>query len=133
MQQLQGHLIIIEPDKLLGGTYGRALEHAGYSVRVVHSAADAVSAADAKRPDLVILELQLAANDGIEFLHEFRSYPDWQDIPVIVQSSMTPEQLEPVRAALQSQLGVRLFLYKTTTTLSQLRRVVRETLQDDVA
>jgi CheY-like chemotaxis protein len=129
MQQPSAHIIIVEPDKLLARTYAGALEHADYSVQIAHGAADAVSAADAKRPDLVVLELQLATNDGIEFLHEFRSYPDWQDIPVIVQSSLTPERLEPVRVALQTQLGVRLFLYKTTTTLGQLARAVDETLQ----
>lgn len=123
------HVLIIEPDKLLAQTYRRALEHAGCSVAVAHGAQDGVQASDIQKPDVVVLELQLAAHDGIEFLHEFRSYAEWRAVPVIVQSSIPPEALEPFVLALKRDLGVVELLYKTTASLRLLVRAVREALK----
>jgi len=38
----------------------------------------------AGRPDVIILDLMMPKMDGFEFLHELRSRPEWQDIPVVV-------------------------------------------------
>ena len=32
------------------------------------------------KPAIVMLELQLVEHSGIEFLYEFRSYPEWQRV-----------------------------------------------------
>jgi CheY-like chemotaxis protein len=118
------HVLLIEPDTILASTYRQALQHAGHTVACVHTAQDAVYEADNSKPDVVVLELQLAAHDGIEFLHEFRSYPEWQRTPVIVNSAMHPAMLAPVRQALEYDLGVTTCLYKPQTTLQQLLRAI---------
>jgi len=113
------HVLCIEPDRVLARTYTQALQHAGYTTAYAATAQDAVDAADTKRPDLVVLELQMTGHDGIEFLHEFRSYPEWRDIPVIVNTNLTPAALEPVKPALV-ELGIGACLYKPYATLQQL-------------
>ena len=120
------HVLIIEPNTVLAQTYTQALTYAGYAATAVHGAQDAVHAADQQRPDVVILELQLAEHSGIEFLHEFRSYADWQDIPVIVHTLIPPTRLAAVQRALTKELGVCAVLYKPRTTLQHLLRQVRE-------
>lgn len=123
------HVLIIEPDKLLARTYGQVLEQAGFSVAVAYEAEQAIVSADVTRPDVVVLELHLAMHDGIEFLHEFRSYSDWRGVPVILQTSMPPHEIEPFKEALSNDLGVVAFLYKSGTTLKKLVRTVRETVE----
>jgi CheY-like chemotaxis protein len=114
------NVLLIEPDTALARTYVQALQHVGHVVAHASSAQEAVSAADQTMPDVVVLELRMAVHDGIEFLHEFRSYPEWQGIPVIVNSHINPITMEPVRAALRDDLGVVATLYKPRTTLQKL-------------
>jgi DNA-binding response OmpR family regulator len=120
------HVLLLEPNTLLAQTYRSALTHAGFSVAHALGAQGAVDAADKQLPDVVIVELQLPAHSGVEFLHEFRSYPEWQHVPVIVHSVLPPMQLAGAEESLRRDLGVRAILYKPRTSLEQLLRVVRE-------
>ena len=106
--------------------YGVALQRAGHVITEVHSALDAIQAADDSKPDLVLLELQLASHDGIEFLHEFRSYPEWQQVPVVVISNLSPSALASAQAVLQRDMGVVRCLYKPRVTLQKLLKIVAE-------
>lgn len=114
-------VLLIEPDKVLAGIYTEALTKAGYSVDRHVGAEEAISAVDAHRPDVVILELQLARHNGVEFLYEFRSYPEWASIPVVVLSQVPDPAFN---AKLQAQLGVVAYHYKPRTTLQDLLRTL---------
>ncbi len=120
------NILLIEPDRRLTETYRRALEAAGHAVTTANGAQAAIMAADAAKPDLVILELQLIEHSGIEFLYEFRSYLDWQAIPVIIQSQVPPGEFNDNRQLLAQELGVKAYLYKPHTTLRQLLAQVDE-------
>jgi CheY-like chemotaxis protein len=114
------YVLLVEPNKVLARTYIRALEHAGYGVGHATGAQEAVDVADGHMPDIIVLELQLGARDGIEFLHEFRSYPEWQHIPVILHTQVTPAAITRYQAVLAKDLGVVASLYKPQTTLAKL-------------
>ena len=120
------HILLIEPNTLLARTYTEALEHAGHTVAHAAGAQAAVDAADSQTPDVVILELQLPQHSGIEFLHEFRSYGEWQHIPVIAHTMTSSTALTEAAPTLQRDLGVRVILYKPQTTLHDLVRAARE-------
>jgi DNA-binding response OmpR family regulator len=117
-------ILLIEPDRVLAESYVLSLMHAGHEVQAAGSAQAAVMSADAIRPDLVILELQLVEHSGIEFLYEFRSYSDWQDVPVIIQSQVPPAEFADSWHLLQTELGVCEYLYKPRTSLLQLLKTV---------
>ncbi|HEY5442044.1 MAG TPA: response regulator [Candidatus Saccharimonadales bacterium] len=113
-------ILLIEPDRRLGETYTQALTADGHQVVTVPGAQAAITAADAARPDIVIIELQLVEHSGIEFLYEFRSYIDWQTIPVIIHSQVPPAEFSDSRQLLETELGVHTYLYKPRTSLRQL-------------
>jgi DNA-binding response OmpR family regulator len=119
------NILLIEPDKKLGGIYQRGLEAAGFSVRWAAHAQDAVHAADDVKPDLIVLELQLASHNGIEFLYEFRSYPEWKEIPVILLTLVPPASLQ-ITADMMETFGIVRCLYKPATNLKQLLYAVEE-------
>lgn len=121
-------VLLVEPDVVLGEIFAKALEAKGYVVERVAGAQEAVIAADDNRPDLVICELQLVGHSGIEFLYEFRSYADWQDIPVIVLSTVPPLEFNGSRIGLKEQLGVETYLYKPATSIAEMLRVVGEAI-----
>lgn len=113
-------ILLIEPDRLLAESYVQALQHDGHEVNAASSAQAAIMAADATPPDIVVLELQLVGHSGIEFLYEFRSYTDWQKVPVIIQTHVPPHEFTDSWQILQDELGVEDYLYKPRTSLSQL-------------
>ncbi len=111
---------------MLSQTYGLALRQAGYGVACAYAAQDAIQSADDQKPNLVVLELQLADHDGLEFLYEFRSYAEWQQIPAIVLSNLPPPALAAIEKVLYQDLGVKRCLYKPRTTLDQLIKAIAE-------
>ena len=119
-------ILLIEPDTLLAQTYSKALKHSGHRVQVSATAQQAVHQADEHMPELVILELQLVSHSGIEFLYELRSYPEWQDIPVLVLSHVPPTEFVDSWNLLQNELGVKKYLYKPRTSLAKLLNSVNE-------
>jgi DNA-binding response OmpR family regulator len=120
---MNGRILLIEPNTRLAYIYSEGLKQSGYSVAVSSDAQAAILMADEQRPDAVVLELQLAAHNGIEFLYEFRSYAEWQAVPVILLTLTPPHALRISRATMQ-QLGIVDCLYKPTTTLRQLHYAV---------
>jgi DNA-binding response OmpR family regulator len=123
------HILLLEPNTLLAKSYTQAFQLAGHTVGHATGAQAAVDVADKQTPDVVVVELQLPQHTGLEFLHEFRSYPEWQDVPVVVHSMLPPSQSAAVANVLRRDLGVRIMLYKPRTTLQQLLRAVREAVE----
>lgn len=116
------HILLIEPDRLLARVYAEYLELSGYTVSRTTTAQTAITAADAMRPDLVIMELQLPRHSGAAFLYELRSYADWQDIPVVIHSGLQPARIAEYRRPLQ-ELAASEYLYKPQTSLQKLSAI----------
>jgi DNA-binding response OmpR family regulator len=119
------NILLIEPDRVLAKTYATALKAAGHKVKQAFTAQGGIHQADLQRPDVVILELQLVSHSGIEFLYEFRSYEDWQTVPVIIHSAVPPAEFATNRQLLQTHLGVSDYYYKPRTTLAALQAAVQ--------
>lgn len=117
-------ILLVEPDRVLAKTYAETLIAAGYHVVAAATAQSAIQAADALQPDLVILELQLVEHSGIEFLYEFRSYVDWQKVPVLINSHVPPAEFNDAAEQMRTELGVSDYLYKPHTNLRQLLAAV---------
>lgn len=118
------HVLLVEPDLVLGRLYSQALERSGYEVSYVADAQSAINAADTKYPHVVVLEMQLALHSGAAFLYEFRSYIDWLDVPVVLHTLIPENRLRPYQRAL-AELGVSDVLYKPETSLQSLLSVIR--------
>ena len=118
-------VLLVEPDALQARLCVAALERAGHTVVRAAGAQSAVQAADEHTPDAVVLELQLPGLNGVEFLYEFRSYPEWLHVPVVLYTFVPPQELA-FAAALQGELGVQRVLYKPVTALADLCAAVQQ-------
>lgn len=121
------HILLLEPDPTLADVYAEALRLRHHTVAIATTAQQAIFEADTVKPDLVILELQLAAHSGIEFLYEFRSYVDWQAVPAIIVSHV-PEVEFKLSQGLLKRLGVVAYHYKPRTNLQVLLHAVENTV-----
>lgn len=121
-------ILFIEPNTVLADVYGRFFRDLNYDVSHATTAQSAIHAADTNRPDLVVLELQLVEHNGVAFLHEFRSYAEWQGVPVIINTVVAPNRLAVVEQPLRRDMGVVACFYKPQTSLQQLRQGVEQQL-----
>ena len=119
------NIILLEPDKVLADTYRQALQSAGHRVTMCASAQAAIFAADETKPEVIIMELQLVGHSGIEFLYEFRSYDDWQKVPVIILTNVPAGEFSTSWELLRHELGVTAYHYKPVTSLQILLRSVQ--------
>lgn len=115
------HILLLEPDYQFGQIYRQSLELAGHTVDWSQTAQRAIHAADKSSPDMVVMELQIAGHNGVEFLYEFKSYIDWQTTPVIIHSMVLPD-VAGISSAQRSQLSIVDYLYKPLTTLAMLNK-----------
>lgn len=121
-------ILFIEPDKQLATSYGAGLEAAGHTVTYARDAQSGVHKADDCTPEIVIVSLEMARHNGIEFLYEFRSYGEWQDVPAILCTSLpTPELLRD--GVMQTQLKIDTVLVRSQTSVADLVRAVARTAQ----
>lgn len=121
------NILLIEPDTVLGRTYKKALEEMNHEVTWCQDAQSAINAVDTQLPDVIVAELQMAAHNGVEFLYELRSYPEWQNVPIIVNSQVPINEMG-VNKELLKKLGVVIYSYKPFTKLSGLLNSVNQTL-----
>ncbi len=119
------HILLVEPNVVQSRLYSQALKQAGHTVDHARSAQSAVHLADDNQPDVVVLELQLPRHNGVEFLYEFRSYPEWLHIPIIINSYIPASELAHA-ATLERELGVTGILYKPDTSLRDLCQAVEQ-------
>jgi DNA-binding response OmpR family regulator len=120
-------ILLLEPSHLLARQYQTVLKRAGHEVVWCRDGQSAIVAADANAPDLLVVELLLAGHSGLEFIYEFRTYSDWQHVPVIVLTGV-PQSDFGADAALLNDLGVSAYLYKAETSLAQLTRAVNRAI-----
>ena len=76
-------VLVVDDEKAIQRFLKNALSSAEFSVHIVGSGKEAMTAAIAIRPDLIILDLGLPDMDGMEVLRRLR---EWTKVPVIILS-----------------------------------------------
>ena len=67
------------------------LERAGYEVVAARNGAEAVTAAQQRRPDLAVLDVSMPELDGLEVLRRLRADASTSDVPVLLLSARVQE------------------------------------------
>jgi two-component system, chemotaxis family, chemotaxis protein CheY len=85
------HILVVEDDPDLRDTLTEVLEAAGYSVANARDGLEALSElrTTARRPDLILLDLQMPNMDGIQFRTAQMQAADIADIPVAILTADT--------------------------------------------
>lgn len=90
-----------------------------YDVITVNSGVRALKYLEMEKPDLILLDIQMAPKDGIETLREIRSMEDRADIPVIMLTGVEDKDfvLESAR------LGICDYILKPFHSEDLLKRI----------
>ena len=93
------HVLVVEDDANAAGALRVLFEETGHRVTVAHSVSDAVGAAAADTPDLVLLDLTLPDGDGLDVLATLRERGARVGTVVALTGHEGPEILAQCRAA----------------------------------
>lgn len=81
-------VLVIDDEKPIREAIAAALEDAGYTVAEAYSAEEADNILAKKQPDLILLDLMLPGESGLDFCRRFRAE---SDIPIIIISAKGEE------------------------------------------
>ena len=118
-------ILVVDDEKAIQRFLKSALSSTEFSVHIAGSGKEALAAAIAIRPDLVILDLGLPDMDGVEVLRRLR---EWTQVPVIILSVRDRED-DKVKAL---DCGADDYLTKPFgmgELLARMRVALRKTIQ----
>ena len=78
-----GRVLVVDDEQSIRRAVGRALAARGYRVELATDGEEALAVAAAFQPDLVVLDLNLPALDGLEVCRQLRG---WSSVPILVLS-----------------------------------------------
>jgi len=113
-------VLLVEDDAALAQMYRVKLERDGYTVQVAGDGEEALTRLVNQLPDLIFLDVRLPRMDGLTFLERLRADPRTKNVPVVIVSNYSEEEL--VSRGLQ--LGALEYLVKSQTTPGQLSQGV---------
>lgn len=85
------HIYVVEDDKNISEIESFALKNAGHTIVECASGKEFRKALQDRIPDLVLLDIMLPDEDGLEILSKLRSTPETRKIPVIMVTAKTSE------------------------------------------
>jgi CheY-like chemotaxis protein len=84
----RSHVLLVEDDPDQRNLLELTLIQAGWIVINVANGAQALSSMQQLRPDAIVLDLMMPEMNGFEFLAELRKHEAWNEIPVVIVTSM---------------------------------------------
>ena len=111
------HILVVEDETSLRQLLTQNLSYEGYSVAAAADGGEALSAHQARRADLIVLDLMLPVVDGFQVLRSLREHQD--PVPVLMLTARGAEQ-DRVQGL---SLGADDYLVKPFSVLELVARV----------
>lgn len=121
------NVVFIEPDSVMRRIYKKSLSSKKYKVYIFSSAEEAIKSMDTIIPDLIVMEIQLPGHNGVELIHELRSYTDLCEVPIIINSLVPQEAFMVTNKSMKANRTIAYF-YKPQTNLEKLSNSIEEVL-----
>lgn len=113
-------VLFIEDDPAVAQMYKLKLELDGYAVTVAPDGEAGLRMARENHPEIIFLDIRLPKMDGFAVLEELRADEDTKNIPVVILSNYSEQEL--VERGLN--LGALEYLIKSETTPAKLSKGV---------
>jgi CheY-like chemotaxis protein len=91
-------ILVVDDTALAREAVSKLLEYEGFTVLRAAHGRDAWAMMYGHTPDLVLLDLMMPEMDGVTLLHMIRDSVRWRDLPVIVFTGATDQQVLLERA-----------------------------------
>ncbi len=109
-------ILFVEDDDALAGVYLVRLQAEGFDVKRVANGEEALAAATAFKPDLVLLDVMMPKVSGFDVLDILRNTPETANLKVIMLTALSQES-DRKRA---ESMGVDDYLVKSQVVISDV-------------
>lgn len=120
----QKTVLIVEDDDNLANVYITRLQAEGFNAKRVPNGEEALSAALASRPDLILLDVMMPKVSGFDVLDILRNTPETADVKIIMLTALSQEA-DKDRA---KSLGVDDYLIKSQVVIADVVDRIKEIL-----
>jgi CheY-like chemotaxis protein len=117
-------ILVVEDYPSLQAVYKTVLEAEGFEVWVAKDGEEALKVAEAHEPDLILLDLLLPKEGGLEFLRDYDTKKHFHVRVVVFSNMASPELYDEARA-----LGATEYLIKANYTPKEVVGAVKAALQ----
>ena len=83
----RARLLIVDDSVTVRKVTERLLKRHGYRVDLARDGEDALKALDERKPDLILIDIEMPKMDGYELMEKIRQKPGMADIPTVVVTS----------------------------------------------
>ncbi len=118
-------ILLVEDDDNLANVYLTRLQAENFDVKRVANGEEALSAALAYKPDLVLLDVMMPKVSGFDVLDILRNTPQTADVKIIMLTALNQEN-DRQRAA---SLGVNDYLVKSQVVIADVVERIKHQLQ----
>ena len=125
-------ILVVEDEEDIAALIKLQGEIAGYKVHVEVDGLNGLRAVEREKPDLVILDIMLPGQSGLDVCRKIKTNPELRDIPVIIISAKS-EELDVV---LGLELGADDYVTKPFSPkilFSRVRAVLRRGIEPETA
>ena len=120
----QKKILLVEDDDSLATVYITRFEAEGFIVKRVPNGEEALAAAIAMRPDMVLLDVMMPKVSGFDVLDILRNTPETANLRVVMLTALSQES-DKERA---NQLGVDDYLVKSQVVIADVVARVKQHL-----
>jgi DNA-binding response OmpR family regulator len=117
-------ILLVEDDTALAAVYRSRLELEGFEIREVNNGEEALSAAVAFKPDLVLLDAMMPKISGFDVLDILRNTPATANIRVVMLTALS----QPKDKERAESLGVDDYLVKSQVVIGDVVERIRHHL-----
>jgi DNA-binding response OmpR family regulator len=118
-------ILIIEDEKILSEMYKFKLNKEGFEVVLAIEVDEGIELAKKEKPDLVVLDMLLPHESGINYLIKTREMDDLKSIPVLVLSNFDDNQTR----AEAFKYGARDYMIKSNHDPKEIVTKIKELLK----
>lgn len=119
-------ILIVEDDDNLAAVYETRLQAEGFATKRVPNGEEALSAALASKPDLILLDVMMPKVSGFDVLDILRNTPETQGVKIIMLTALSQEN-DREKA---KSLGVDDYLIKSQVVIADVVERIREHLEN---
>jgi CheY-like chemotaxis protein len=114
-------ILTVDDDPVVQELVRRTLEKNGYETIAASNGEDALALLESRKPDLILLDVQMPKMDGYAFIIDKSKVPELAQIPIIVMTSF--KETEP----LFKRHGVKAYILKPID-INQMMAKVKEAI-----
>jgi DNA-binding response OmpR family regulator len=99
-------ILIVDDDPVISAIYRRRFQASGFEVALAANTTIGASALHAFQPDILLLDLNMPGESGLDFLAKLRAVPKYRNLPVVIVTAEAEESPQLLAASSSPATGV---------------------------